>query len=102
MKTESPRFLARLAGVFFLFTILGGIIAQGLISNRLINFGDAVATANNILRAAPIDRDHAFESGQLRRADGTRVLRVFGFAWRLLGLLLNLPAALAWCDRDGL
>ena len=49
MKTESPRLLARLAGVFFLLTIIGGVIAQGFISERLIDFRDATATANNIL-----------------------------------------------------
>lgn len=38
-----------MAGVFFLLTIIGGIIAQGVISERLINFGDAAVTANNIL-----------------------------------------------------
>ena len=49
MRTESPRLLARLAGVFFLLTILGGIIAQGFISERLIDFTDADKTASNIL-----------------------------------------------------
>ncbi len=49
MRTESPRLLARLAGVSFLLTILGGLIAQGYISNGLINFADPAATANNIL-----------------------------------------------------
>lgn len=47
--TENPRTLARLAGLFFLLTILGGIVAQAFISQRLINFTDAAATANNIL-----------------------------------------------------
>src|SRR2546428_4216447 len=45
----SPRFLARMAGLFFLLTILAGIFAQGFVSERLIDFGDAAATATNIL-----------------------------------------------------
>jgi hypothetical protein len=49
MKTENPRLLARLAGVFFLLTIIGGIVAQAFVSERLVNFGDAAATSNNIL-----------------------------------------------------
>ncbi|SRR6266705_1181335 len=45
----SPAFLARITGVFFLLTILLGVFAQAFVSERLINFGDAAATANNIL-----------------------------------------------------
>jgi hypothetical protein len=45
----SPCVLARLAGLFFLLTILGGIVAQAFISQRLVNFNDAAVTANNIL-----------------------------------------------------
>ena len=45
----SPRFLARMTGLFFLLTILAGIFAQGFVSERLIDFSDAAATATNIL-----------------------------------------------------
>ena len=49
MSEMSPRTKARLAGTFYLVTILTGIFAQGFISARLIVPGDASATANNIL-----------------------------------------------------
>jgi hypothetical protein len=46
---NSPRRLARSIGLLFLLTILTGIFAQGFVSERLIVFSDAAATANNIL-----------------------------------------------------
>jgi len=48
MNTTSPRFLARMTGLFFLLTILGGIVAQGFVSERLIDFSSAATTATNI------------------------------------------------------
>jgi hypothetical protein len=44
-----PRRTARITGVLYLMTIVGGVIAQAFISNRLISFSDAATTANNIL-----------------------------------------------------
>lgn len=49
MTQFRPRTLARLLGLFILLTILGGVIAQGFISQKLIVYSDAAATANNIL-----------------------------------------------------
>jgi Domain of unknown function (DUF4386) len=49
MTEMSPRTKARLAGAFYLLTILTGLFAQGFISARLVVPGDAAATANNIL-----------------------------------------------------
>ena len=49
MTQSRPRTLARMLGLFILLTILGGVIAQGFISQRLLVFSDATATANNIL-----------------------------------------------------
>ena len=45
----SPKTLARTAGAFNLLILVGGVVAQGVIANRLVIPRDAVATATNIL-----------------------------------------------------
>lgn len=45
----SPRGMARLAGVFYLLTVVLGAFAQGFVSERLVVSGDAAATAASLL-----------------------------------------------------
>ena len=49
IKESSPRFLARIAGVFYLLTVLTGLFAEIFVSDRLVVSSDAAATATNIL-----------------------------------------------------
>jgi len=45
----SPRFKARLAGAFYLLTILARVIADAFVRNRLVVSDNAAATATNIM-----------------------------------------------------
>jgi Domain of unknown function (DUF4386) len=45
----SPRRIGRILALASLGVILGGVFAQGFVSNRLIDFNNAATTANNIL-----------------------------------------------------
>ena len=55
-KEMSPKTKARLGGALFLVTIVGGIVAQGLISDRLVVTGDAAATARNFVANSTLIR----------------------------------------------
>lgn len=52
----SPRNKARLAGTFFLLTMVMGAFAQGIVSERLVVYGNAEVTAGNILSHEPLFR----------------------------------------------
>lgn len=47
--SSSPRYYARIAGVFYLFIIISGMFAEMFVRQRVFVRGDAAATANNIL-----------------------------------------------------
>ena len=49
LAETSLRLKARITGVLYLLTILGGVFAQGFVSDRIVVQGDAAATATNIL-----------------------------------------------------
>ena len=48
----SLRRKARMAGGFYLIVLVAGIIAQGFIAERLVNSGDAAATAATLAAGA--------------------------------------------------
>lgn len=48
-NTQHPKTVARILALLFLLVIICGVFAQGFVSERLIDFRDAAATANNIL-----------------------------------------------------
>jgi hypothetical protein len=72
----SPRAVARAIALLFLLTIIGGVFAQGLVAERLINFHDAAATADNIL--------------------GHRGLFQIGFTVYLIEMASNVATAALW------
>jgi hypothetical protein len=51
---ESPRIKARIAGVFYLFTIVTRMLVEIFVRNRLVVSDDAAATATNILAHEPL------------------------------------------------
>jgi Domain of unknown function (DUF4386) len=51
---ESPRLYARIGGVLYLFIIVLGFFAEGLVADRLIVAGDAAASAHNIMASLPL------------------------------------------------
>ena len=46
---QHPRLIGRILALLSLVLIIGGVFAQGFVSNRLIDFSNAATTANNIL-----------------------------------------------------
>jgi hypothetical protein len=72
----SPRRVARILGLLFLLVIVCGVFAQGFVADRLIDFRDAAATANNIL--------------------AHKVLFTFGFTIYLIEMTCQIATAALW------
>ena len=48
---DSPQLYARIAGILYLLIIVAGIFGELLVRNKLLVYGDANATANNIMKS---------------------------------------------------
>ncbi len=48
---NSPQLYTRIGGIFYLIIILAGMFGQLLVRNKLLVYGDAAATANNIINS---------------------------------------------------
>ncbi|WP_269223075.1 DUF4386 domain-containing protein [Flavobacterium sp. IMCC34518] len=48
---DSPQLYARIAGILYLLIIVTGIFGELLVRNKLLVYGDANATANNIMKS---------------------------------------------------
>lgn len=53
---NSPQLYARIAGLLYLLIIIAGIFGQLLVRNKLLVYGDATATANNIIHSESLWR----------------------------------------------
>jgi hypothetical protein len=56
MTTSTPRLNARIAGAFYLITIIMGVFAEVFVRGALVVRDDAAATATNILAHGPLYR----------------------------------------------
>jgi hypothetical protein len=74
VKEQPPKMIAKMAGLFYLIYILTTVLAT-VVRSRIIVFGDAAATANNIL--------------------GSQMLFRFGFVTQLVSAVFFLLAAWA-------
>ncbi len=87
----SPRFKARIAGVFYLLNILTGGFAL-FVGGRLVVYGDAAATATNILAHEPLFR-LAFAADLIAAACYIAVTLLFYDMFKPVNRSLSLLAA---------